>query len=139
MAIPPPIVDRALTVLIEDLERTKLAAARRPRSNGASASSSRHVPAVVKRAVWTRDQGRCAFVGNQGRCPETGFLEFHHVVPFAEGGATTADNLHLRCRSHNALEAERHFGRDVMSRAPAKSKSRDRRTLSGQSSPRLWG
>jgi 5-methylcytosine-specific restriction endonuclease McrA len=135
---PAAIVDRALTVLISELERTKLAAIRRPRSNGATSSSSRHVPAAVKRAVWSRDEGRCAFVGSQGRCPETGFLEFHHVVPFAEGGATTADNLQLRCRSHNALEAERHFGREVMSRALATSKSRRHRTLSRQSLPRLW-
>ena len=33
-----------------------------------------------------RDQGRCAFVGASGRCRETGFLEFHHVEPFADGG-----------------------------------------------------
>jgi hypothetical protein len=45
-----------------------------------------------------------------GRCSETGFLEFHHVVPFAEGGRTTAANIQLRCRAHNAYEAEEWFG-----------------------------
>ena len=40
---------------------------------------------------------------------ETGLLEFHHVVPFADGGATTAENLSLRCRAHNGYEAERWF------------------------------
>lgn len=45
-----------------------------------------------------------------GRCTETGFLEFHHVVPFAEGGETTVANLELRCRAHNAYEAEQWFG-----------------------------
>jgi 5-methylcytosine-specific restriction endonuclease McrA len=68
------------------------------------------VPAAVKREVWARDEGRCAFIGNSGRCIERGFLEFHHVVPFADGGATDAANLQLRCRAHNAFEAEEWFG-----------------------------
>jgi hypothetical protein len=49
-------------------------------------------------------------VGTTGRCAEEGFLELHHVTPFAEGGPTTVDNLHLRCRAHNAYEAREHFG-----------------------------
>jgi 5-methylcytosine-specific restriction endonuclease McrA len=68
------------------------------------------VPAAVRRAVWARDDGRCAFIGADGRCGETGWLELHHVVPFARGGPTTAENLELRCRAHNAFEAERDFG-----------------------------
>jgi 5-methylcytosine-specific restriction endonuclease McrA len=86
---------------------------------------SRHVPAAVRREVWARDDGRCAFVGASGRCPETGFLEFHHVVPFAAGGATNAENLELRCQAHNAHEADRYFGTGA---------DRNGRTLSGQSS-----
>jgi hypothetical protein len=103
------IFDRALSVLLEDLERTKCAAAKRPRA-ARSPVTSRHVPAAVKRAVWERDGGRCAFVGAAGRCAETGFLEFHHVVPFAAGGETSVENLELRCRAHNAYEAEQYFG-----------------------------
>jgi 5-methylcytosine-specific restriction endonuclease McrA len=64
----------------------------------------------MKREVWARDVGRCAFVGTDGRCEETGFLELHHVVPFAEGGPTTVDNLQLRCLAHNAYEASVYFG-----------------------------
>lgn len=63
------------------------------------------MPAAVRREVWARDQGRCAFVGATGRCTETGFLEFHHVEPFAQGGATTAENLEIRCRRPNTYEA----------------------------------
>jgi hypothetical protein len=107
------IVDRALTALIDQLERTKQAKARRPRSQEHRASQGRHVPAAVKRTVWARDEGRCAFVGRHGRCAETGFLELHHVVPFAAGGPTTAENLQLRCRSHNAYEAECWFGTEL--------------------------
>ena len=107
---PAAIFDRALTVLVEQLERTKLAAAARPRAGMPSATQSRRIAAAVKRAVWKRDQGRCAFVGSQGRCTETGFLEFHHVVPYAAGGETSTNNLELRCRAHNAYEAECYFG-----------------------------
>jgi hypothetical protein len=106
---PAAIVDRALTVLVEQLERTKTSAVRRPRPESGTMSRARHVPAAVRRAVWARDGGQCAFVGTSGRCTETGFLEFHHVVPFAAGGVTTTENLQLRCRSHNAYEAGCYF------------------------------
>jgi 5-methylcytosine-specific restriction endonuclease McrA len=82
---PAAIVDRALTVLIEQLERTKLAATPRPRATPQASVARRRVPAAVRRAAWRRDDGRCAFVGTDGRCPETGFLECHHVIPFARG------------------------------------------------------
>jgi hypothetical protein len=77
------IFDRALTLLVEHLERSKLASARRPREPRPTADASRHIPATVKREVWTRDGGRCAFVGAEGKCAERGFLEFHHVTPYA--------------------------------------------------------
>jgi len=107
---PAAIIDRALTVLVGQLEGTKHGATAHPHSGSSRSSAGRHVPAAVKRVVWARDQGRCAFVGTEGRCPETGWLEFHHVVPFAAGGETNVENLQLRCRSHNAYEAEAFFG-----------------------------
>jgi hypothetical protein len=107
---PAAIFERALTLLVEDLEKRKLAAASRPRAGRSSPADSRHVPAAVRREVWARDEGRCAFVGTNGRCAERGFLELHHVVPFAAGGETTTRNLELRCRAHNAYEAQLFFG-----------------------------
>jgi hypothetical protein len=104
------ILDRALTLLVAQAERTKIAAAARPRPARSTQSTSRHVPAAVKRAVWERDQGRCAFEGPHGRCRETGQLEFHHLVPFAAGGRTVAANLALRCRAHNQFESDEWFG-----------------------------
>jgi hypothetical protein len=60
----------------------------------------------VKREVWLRDLGRCAFVGDAGRrCGERAFLEFHHVKPYAEGGPATPGNIELRCRRHNSYES----------------------------------
>jgi 5-methylcytosine-specific restriction endonuclease McrA len=99
------IVDRALTLLLREAERTKWASAARPRPARATSSRSRYVPAATKRAVWERDAGQCAFVGPAGRCEATACLEFHHVVPFALGGRTEESNLELRCRAHNQHEA----------------------------------
>src|SRR6185295_6970248 len=104
------IFDRGLTLLLRNLERAKLGRTNRPRPAPPVAANTRHIPAAVRRAVWDRDGGQCAFVGVDGRCRECGFLEFHHVKPFADGGETTAANVELRCRSHNLFEEARHFG-----------------------------
>jgi 5-methylcytosine-specific restriction endonuclease McrA len=104
------IVDRALTLLVRELERTKFAETARPREASGSERRSRHIPAEVRRRVWQRDGGRCAFIGAQGRCTERGFLEFHHVLPYADGGESVAENVELRCRSHNAYQAARWNG-----------------------------
>jgi hypothetical protein len=104
------IFGQALTLLLDRLERRKLAAVDRPRAPRGTARESRRIPAAVRRDVWARDSGQCAFVGVQGRCTERGFLEFHHVRPYADGGAATVVNIELRCRAHNQHEAERYFG-----------------------------
>ena len=90
---PAEIFDRALTLLLVNLEKRKLALTKHPRPAKDLSAGSRHVPAVVRRDVWQRDEGRCAFIGATGRCAERAFLEFHHVVPFADGGETTTTNL----------------------------------------------
>jgi 5-methylcytosine-specific restriction endonuclease McrA len=103
---PAPIVERALQVLLGDLERRKTAQTERPHRMARCSSGTRYVPAAVRRQVWERDQGQCAFIGARGRSEERGLIELHHVVPYSEGGATTPDNLQLRCRAHNLYEAE---------------------------------
>jgi hypothetical protein len=61
--------------------------------------------------VSERDGDRCAFVSKDGRrCEERGFLEFHHVIPYAMGGETTVENIQLRCRAHNGYEAGLFYG-----------------------------
>ncbi|HWV88895.1 MAG TPA: HNH endonuclease signature motif containing protein, partial [Burkholderiales bacterium] len=48
------------------------------------------------------------------RCASRDYLEYDHVVPVARGGTATVENLRLRCRAHNQLEAERVYGREFM-------------------------
>ncbi|MCC7144486.1 MAG: HNH endonuclease, partial [Candidatus Eisenbacteria bacterium] len=57
------------------------------------------------------DGDRCAFVSREGhRCGARGFLQFHHLIPFAQGGAHTVENLALRCGAHNRYEARGDVG-----------------------------
>jgi len=108
------VLDRALDALLAKLEKRKFAATDKPRRPRASARA-RHTPARVKRAVWTRDQGQCAFVSQDGhRCQARRFLEYDHVDPVARGGAATVDRMRLRCRGHNQFEAEKVFGTRFM-------------------------
>jgi hypothetical protein len=105
------ILDRALTALLADLDKKKLAATDRPRPSRGTRPGSRHVSAAVTRAVWRRDESRCAYVGPNGhRCPERSFLELHHKDPHAVGGEPTVEDLELRCRRHNGYEARVFFG-----------------------------
>jgi hypothetical protein len=104
------IFDRALTLLLQDAERRRCGATSTPRQPLPARDGSRHIPAAVKREVWRRDEGRCAFVGRNGRCTEQGFLEYHHMRPYAAGGTATPANIELRCRAHNVYEAALFFG-----------------------------
>jgi 5-methylcytosine-specific restriction endonuclease McrA len=112
---PGVIFSRALPLLLREVEKRKFSATDNPREaerSLAAKSGSRHIPAGVERAVWQRDGGQCAFVARTGRrCAERSFLEFHHVHAFALGGEATVENIALRCRAHNAYEAELMFGR----------------------------
>lgn len=109
---PAAIFDRALTLLLKDVERKKLGAVAKPRAPRPTKPRSRHVPAHIRRAVNRRDGGRCAFVAKEGRrCAERKFLEWHHIKPYAPDGEMSVENISLRCRAHNVYEAESIFGR----------------------------
>lgn len=105
------IFDRALRLLHLELARRRYALVQGGAARSAAAAvaqgppAGRHIPNAVRRAVWSRDGGRCTFTGTEGRrCAATGGLEFHHRVPYARGGGATEENLELRCRAHNLYE-----------------------------------
>ena len=117
------VLERALDALLDRLARKKHAATRKPQLPRRRTDVARSIPAWIKRAVWERDGGRCTFVGANGhRCKATEFLEFDHVTPVAKGGKATVDNLRLRCRTHNRLEAVRQFGEKFMQRKEGRPK-----------------
>jgi hypothetical protein len=114
------VIDRALTLLIEDQRRKKIGATDRPRASCGTTPGRRGVAAKVRRTAWSRDDGRCGFVSKSGRrCDATAFIEFDHVVPYGVGGEGSLDNIRLLCRAHNAFESARFYGRG----RPAKSNS----------------
>jgi 5-methylcytosine-specific restriction endonuclease McrA len=112
------IVDRAVTVLLRDLERTKFAATEKPRRSLAEADvtpRSRHIPAPVRRAVWERDGAQCTFVDKGGRrCAARERLQFHHQAPYGRGGDHDPSNVRLLCGAHNRYHAEIDFGRETV-------------------------
>jgi hypothetical protein len=105
------VFDRALTSLVEELTRKKFAVVKHPRDARDRPEESRSVPAGVRRDVYQRDGGRCAFVARGGRrCNDRRFIEFHHMMPEAAGGKPTVENIQLRCRAHNGQEVDLFFG-----------------------------
>ncbi len=73
------------------------------------------IPAEVRRQVWERDGGRCAWVGPDGRrCDSRWQLEVDHVRPPSLGGTSTPKDLRLACKPHNLFHAEQVYGRELM-------------------------
>jgi HNH endonuclease len=111
------VLRRGLQLLVKDLEKRKFALTDRPRDQQPRACTSRHVPALVRRAVRKRDGGQCTFVSEAGqRCSARGMLEFDHIQPVTLGGAASIDNIRLRCRAHNQFDADQVFGAGLMAR-----------------------
>jgi hypothetical protein len=114
------ILERAVTESIERLERKRFGRTAKPRKSVAeadvSASSSRYIPAPVRRAVSERDNDRCGFVNAQGRRCSARAVHFDHHQPHARAGDRSPDNMRLMCRTHNLYLAELEFGKEVIGR-----------------------
>lgn len=114
-ADPGEIIEEALAVLVERLEKEKFKKTSHPRPETTEPTKPRHISAEVKRTVHARDGGRCTYVGPEGhRCTSTAFVEFDHIVPVAKGGESTTENLRLRCHVHNGHAARQEFGDEHM-------------------------
>jgi 5-methylcytosine-specific restriction endonuclease McrA len=80
-------------------------------------SMSPDIPDAIKRAVWERDGGQCAFISDDGRrCCETGGLEFDHIDGFAQTHVHDVDRIRVLCRAHNQHAADQLYGRVFMER-----------------------
>jgi hypothetical protein len=77
--------DASCVVMTHDADGEIVAAGRR----------TRIVPPAIRRALEYRDRG-CRFPGCDSR-----FCDAHHLVHWADGGATRLDNLALLCRTHH--------------------------------------
>jgi hypothetical protein len=112
------IIEEAVTEKLEKLEAKRYGKTKTPRKNleeTDTSASSRYIPAPVKRVVYKRDKGQCVYVDRSGRrCTETECLEFHHIKPYGRGGDHRPENIELRCRAHNILEAERDYGKEAV-------------------------
>jgi hypothetical protein len=72
----------------------------------------RAIPMDVRRAVWKRDGGRCAWTSADGRrCGSRYKLELDHLRPVSLGGLST---LGVACKPHNIHEAFRLLGFETM-------------------------
>jgi 5-methylcytosine-specific restriction endonuclease McrA len=72
---------------------------RKKRASRPVNTSSRTIPAHVRREVWRRDQGRCVQCESQVR------LEYDHIIPFSKGGSNTARNIQLLCEKCNRAKS----------------------------------
>ena len=106
------ILERALDALLAETKKKKAALTDKPRpKRKQDTNRGRAIPASVRREVFERDEGRCAFADAEGRrCQSRWQVEFHHRFPYARGGPHSAGNVELRCRAHNQYEAEVDYG-----------------------------
>jgi hypothetical protein len=116
------LIERALDLAIEKVEKRRFAKTDRPRAPGrvfvqpkssgpASERRRAHVPNAVLRDIAERDSLRCTYRGANGcQCTARAFLQVHHELAWARNGDETVDNLRLLCAPHNRLLAERDFG-----------------------------
>lgn len=62
--------------------------------------SREQIPGEVRREVWNRDQGKCV------HCASRKDLEYDHIIPVSEGGATSVRNLQLLCMPCNREKSD---------------------------------
>jgi hypothetical protein len=95
----------ALITSREDRQRAQVERAEEIFSMGGLAQDRprqrRQIPDDVKHLVWLRDRGQCQ------NCGASTELQFDHVIPFATGGAASAENLQLLCGPCNRRKGAR--------------------------------
>jgi hypothetical protein len=134
---PATIIARALDELLARTLTRRTGASKRPRAAKPPARRTRHIPAEVRRQVWTRDGGRCAFVDGEGRrCSATRWLELHHVDNWGRGAPHDPERIELRCRAHNLYQAVLDYGAALVAARRSEQSSRARE-VGGRYAPTL--
>jgi hypothetical protein len=108
------VIEAALDLLLAQQAKRR-GEVKKPQQNPRPSKNPGHVPAAVRREVWSRDEGKCTWpLDSGGICGSTLRLEIDHVVPRARGGPSTIDNCRLTCAMHNQLAARQVYGDDWM-------------------------
>jgi len=108
------VIEAALDLLLAQ-QAMRRGEVKKPQKNPRPPKNPGHVPASVRRAVWSRDEGKCTWpLDFGGTCDSTLRLEIDHVVPRARGGPSTVENCRLTCAAHNQLAARQVYGDDWM-------------------------
>ena len=107
------LIEKGLDLLLADIEKRKLGKAKHPRRSKGTKNGS--FSREARREIYERDGEQCAYVSLSGqRCQAQAFLEMDHQTARARGGPGTSRNGRVLCAAHNALEAEKVFGREFM-------------------------
>ncbi len=109
------LLEAGLDVLLEKVAKRRGLVAK-PRKTPPP-STTDHVPAHMRRAVFERDDGRCQVpvASGGGVCGSTYRVQIGHFpTPRALGGLATLDNLRCECETHNQFQADRDFGKPFM-------------------------
>lgn len=80
----------AMNLVIEKVEKTKFKQTERPKSPPPAAADKRYVQAYVKREAYRRDQ-KCV------KCGSIHNLQYDHRRPYALGGKSEIDNIRMLC------------------------------------------
>jgi hypothetical protein len=59
------------------------------------------IPEAIRSEVWRRDGGRCV------QCRSKQNLQFDHIIPVSQGGATSVANLQLLCQPCNGAKGKK--------------------------------
>jgi len=72
--------------------------------------SRKAIPRSTQREIWRLAKGCCQYPG----CGSRYRLELDHIVPHAQGGSDSIENLRLYCRTHNLGHAFKRYGTEKM-------------------------
>ena len=98
-------LEAALRVFLEKkspVEKAKRASLRKAKPAPAPKVGRHPIAAPIKHQVHLRDGFQCTETTPQGqRCEQRRWLQLHHVLPVALGGANTVSNLTTLCSGHH--------------------------------------